>query len=475
MSGSRPNRRERNATAVRFPRTGTVILSPMKKYDLIIVGGGSGGLAAAQRAAEYGAQVALLESGRLGGTCVNRGCVPKKVMWHAAELAREMHHCGEYGFDLAVNGHDFAELVHRRERYIRRLNGIYEDNLKKRGVRFVAGHAAFSGSRAITVEGVDFSAERILIATGGVPVTPAIPGSELGITSDGFFELDRRPARAAVVGAGYIAVELTGILRGLGSAVTLHLRRDSVLRSFDGILQQACMEGLAESGVRMAAGFTPAAVQRDAAGLRLTSASGESTGPFDVLVWAVGRMPNSAHLNLALAGVECDGRGAIKVDEFQETSAPGVFALGDVTGHHELTPVAIAAGRRWADRQFGGMAERRMDYSLIPTVVFAHPPLGAVGLTEREAREVHGDAVRCYRSDFVPLFYGISRSKPVARMKLVTLGAEERVVGCHLAGPGADEMLQGFAVAIRMGACKADLDDTVAIHPTAAEELVTMR
>ena len=447
----------------------------MKQYDLIIVGGGSGGLAAAQRAAEYGARVALLESGRLGGTCVNRGCVPKKVMWHAAELAREMGHCAEYGFDLAVNGHDFAELVDRRERYIRRLNGIYEENLEKRGVHFVSGHGAFSGPRTLTVEGVDFSAERILIATGGVPVTPAIPGSELGITSDGFFELQHRPARAAVVGAGYIAVELAGILRGLGSAVTLHLRRGSVLRGFDGILQQACMEGLAQSGVRIAAGFTPAAVQRDGTGLRLTSASGENTGPFDVVVWAVGRSPNSAHLNLRLAGVECGGRGAIKVDEFQETSAPGVFALGDVTGRHELTPVAIAAGRRWADRQFGGMAERRMDYSFIPTVVFAHPPLGAVGLTELEAREAYGDAVRCYRSDFVPLFYGISRSKPVSRMKLVTFGAEERVVGCHLAGPGVDEMLQGFAVAIRMGACKADLDDTVAIHPTAAEELVTMR
>lgn len=447
----------------------------MKSYDLIVVGGGSGGLAAAQRAAEYGAQVALLESDRLGGTCVNRGCVPKKIMWHAAELARELGHGGDYGFDLAVNGHDFGELVTRRERYIRRLNAIYADNLKRRGVHSVSGHAAFCAPRVLTVAGEEYSAERVLIATGGAPVVPGVPGAELGITSDGFFELERRPASAAVVGAGYIAVELAGILRGLGTEVTLHLRRDSVLRRFDEVLQQACMEGLADSGVTIATGFVPTAVERDSQGLRLAATSGERSGPFDALVWAVGRRPRSAGLNLDLAGVECDGRGAIEVDEWQETTASGVFALGDVTGHHELTPVAIAAGRRWADRQFGGMAERRMDYSNIPTVVFAHPPLGAVGLTEQEARDTYGDAVRCYRADFVPLFYGISGSKPRARMKLVTAGAEEKVVGCHLAGPGADEMLQGFAVAIRMGARKADLDDTVAIHPTAAEELVTMR
>ena len=447
----------------------------MKKYDLIVVGGGSGGLAAAQRAAEYGAQVALLELDRLGGTCVNRGCVPKKIMWHAAELARELGHGGDYGFDLAVNGHDFRELVSRREGYIRRLNGIYAKNLKRRGVDSLGGHAAFCAPRVLTVDGEEYSAERILIATGGAPVVPGIPGAEHGITSDGFFELERRPARAAVVGAGYIAVELAGILRGLGTDVTLHLRRDSVLRRFDEILQQACMEGLADSGVKTATGFVPTAVEKDSQGLRLAAASGERSGPFDVLVWAVGRRPRSADLNLALAGVECDARGAIEVDEWQETTAPGVFALGDVTGHHELTPVAIAAGRRWADRQFGGMPERRMDYRNIPTVVFAHPPLGAVGLTEDEAREAYGDELRCYRADFVPLFYGISERKPRARMKLVTAGAEERVVGCHLAGPGADEILQGFAVAIRMGARKADLDDTVAIHPTAAEELVTMR
>ena len=447
----------------------------MKNYDLIVVGGGSGGLAAAQRAAEYGAQVALFESGRLGGTCVNRGCVPKKIMWHAAELARELGHGGDYGFDLAVNGHDFGELVKRRERYIRRLNAIYADNLKRRGVQSVNGYAAFSAPRVLTVDDREYSAERILIATGGAPIVPAIPGAELGITSDGFFELERRPASAAVVGAGYIAVELAGILRGLGTEVTLHLRRGSVLRSFDEILQQACMEGLAASGVNIATGFVPDAVEKDSQGLRLVAASGGRSGHFDVLVWAVGRRPRSADLNLDLAGVQCDGRGAVEVDEWQETTAPGVFALGDVTGHHELTPVAVAAGRRWADRQFGGMADRRMEYRNIPTVVFAHPPLGAVGLTEKEAREAYGDAVRCYQADFVPLFYGISESKPRARMKLVTAGEEERVVGCHLAGPGADEMLQGFAVAIRMGACKSDLDDTVAIHPTAAEELVTMR
>ncbi len=447
----------------------------MKNVDLIVVGGGSGGLAAAQRAAENGARVALLESDRLGGTCVNRGCVPKKIMWHAAELARELTESRDYGFDLSLRGHDWAELVNRREGYIRRLNGIYARNLAKRGVECVTGLAAFSGPQQLSVEGEDYSADRILIATGGAPVIPDIPGAELGITSDGFFELEQRPDRAAVVGAGYIAVELAGILRGLGAEVTLHLRRDSVLRSFDDVLQQACLEGLKASGVRIVSKFVPTALTRESARLQIAAASGKVSGPFDTLIWAVGRRPLTQDLNLELAGVDCNARGAIVVDEWQETSAGGVFALGDVTGHHELTPVAIAAGRRWSDRHYGGMAERRMDYNNIPTVVFSHPPLGTVGLTELQARAAYGDSVRCYRSDFVPLFYGISERKPKARMKLVTVGDDERVVGCHLAGPGTDEMLQGFAVAMRMGARKADLDETVAIHPTSAEELVTMR
>lgn len=447
----------------------------MRKFDLVVAGGGSGGLAAAQRAAEYGARVALIESGRLGGTCVNRGCVPKKIMWHAAELARQLADSREYGFRLSLDGHDWAELVQRRESYIRRLNGIYADSLKRRGVECVAGHAAFSGSRTLAVNGEKYAAPRILIATGGGPVVPEIPGAELGGTSDGFFELESLPRRAAVAGAGYIAVELAGILRGLGSEVTLHLRRRSVLRSFDELLGKACLEGLADSGVRVVTDFVPAAVARDADGLRLASSTGGRTGPFDTLLWAVGRHPLVRGLGLGAAGVNCGPNGAIEVDEWQETTAPGVFALGDVTGHHELTPVAIAAGRRWADRQFGGMADRKMDYRNIPTVIFAHPPLGSVGLSEEEARAAHGDSVRCYRSEFVPLYYGIASRKPRAHMKLVTAGEEQRVVGCHLAGPGTDEMLQGFAVAVRMGARKADLNDTIAIHPTAAEELVTMR
>lgn len=447
----------------------------MREFDLVVVGGGSGGLAAAQRAAEHGARVALIESGRLGGTCVNRGCVPKKIMWHAAELARQIGDSREYGFEVSLKGHDWPALVRRREDYIRRLNGIYAKNLERKGIETVAGHAAFCGPRALAVNGEEYRAGRVLIAAGGEPVVPDIPGAELGLTSDDFFELERRPRRAAVVGAGYIAVELAGILRGLGSDVTLHLRRNSVLRRFDDILQNACLGGLAESGVRIVTDFVPSNVARDSGGLRLAASSGTSSGPFDALLWAVGRRPLTRGLDLTTAGVDCGPRGAIEVDQWQETSAAGVFALGDVTGHHELTPVAIAAGRRWADRQFAGMAGRRMDYRNIPTVVFAHPPLGSVGLTEEEARAAHGDAVRCYRSEFVPLYYGIAAHKPKSRMKLVTVGKEERVVGCHLAGPGTDEMLQGFAVAVRMGARKADLDDTVAIHPTAAEELVTMR
>ena len=446
-------------------------------FDLLVIGGGSGGLACAQRAAEYGARVALIESARLGGTCVNVGCVPKKVMWNAAQIAHAAHDAEHYGFDVALRGHDWAMLRERRDSYVTRLNGIYERNLANKKITLVRGHAEFAGAHTVRVNGETLEAEHVVIATGGRPLLPPIPGAELGLTSDGFFELDHRPERVAIVGSGYIAVEIAGIFAALGSATTVVLRHDRVLRHFEAMLGETLSKIMRDDGVEFALHAVPRALHRDADGsLRLSSDDGRVLGRFDALIWAIGREPLVDDLGLARAGVRLDDRGCIAVDRYQQTSVPGVYAIGDVTGQAQLTPVAIAAGRRLADRIWGGMADRHLDYSNIPTVVFSHPPIGTVGLSEAEAVERYGaERVKVFTSGFVPMYHAMTPRKPRAEMKLVTVDPEQRVVGCHVIGAGADEMLQGFAVAVKMGATKRDFDDTVAIHPTSAEEFVTMR
>jgi glutathione reductase (NADPH) len=446
-----------------------------QSFDLVVIGGGSGGLAAAQRAAEYGARVALVEPAPLGGTCVNMGCVPKKVMWTAAHLAQALADAREYGFDVSVGGHDWAGLKARRDAYIARLNGIYAANLAKKGIEHVVGYGRFTGPDCVVAAGRELRAPHFIIATGGRPVRPAIPGAELGLVSDDFFRLAERPRRVALVGTGYVGVELGGVFRALGSEVTMICRHASLLRSFDEMLQRGLVEAMEADGVRFAWHTTPAGLTRTADGLMLQATDGRQLGPFDTVLWAVGREPVTADLGLAAAGVATDAAGFIPTDRYQVTNVPHIYAVGDVTGREALTPVAIAAGRRLCDRVFGGKAGRHLDYRNIPTVVFSHPTIGTCGLSEADARQQFGDAVEVYTSTFVPLYYGVMSHKPKMRMKLVVVGEDERVVGCHVIGPGADEMLQGFAVAIRMGARKADLDDTVAIHPTAAEELVTMR
>ncbi|MFO1426617.1 MAG: glutathione-disulfide reductase [Steroidobacteraceae bacterium] len=446
-------------------------------YDLIVIGGGSGGLACAQRAAEYGARALVVESGRLGGTCVNVGCVPKKVMWNAAQIAHAAQDAAHYGFDLAVHGLDWAKLKAGRDAYVARLNGIYERNLANRKVELLRGHAAFAGSHEIHVAGRSLSARHVVIATGGRPVVPNLPGADLGITSDGFFELAARPARVAIVGSGYVAVELAGVFQALGTHTTLVIRHERVLRHFDVMLGDGLMKIMREEGVAIEAQAAPRALHRDAdQRLQLLTEDGRRLGPFDALVWAVGREPATGGLGLDRAGVKLDPSGFVAVDRYQDTNVPGVHAIGDVTGQLALTPVAIAAGRRLSDRVFGGMSGRHLDYHNVPTVIFSHPPIGTVGLTEAEARDRYGSAgVKVYTSGFVPMYHALTPHKPRAEMKLVVTGAEERIVGCHVIGAGADEMLQGFAVAVKMGARKRDFDDTVAIHPTSAEEFVTMR
>jgi glutathione reductase (NADPH) len=445
-------------------------------YDLIVIGGGSGGLACAQRAAEYGARAMVIESHRLGGTCVNVGCVPKKVMWNAAEIGHAIHDAPDYGFDVALGRLDWGLLRRKRDEYVQRLNAIYERNLGKRRVELLRGHARLVGTQTVQAGGRSFSAERVVLAVGGQPLRPQLPGAELGLISDQFFELPARPNGVAIVGSGYIAAEFAGIFSALGSHTSVILRHERMLRHFEPMLGNGLMTAMRDEGVELFTGAVPEGLARNAAGLlELTTADGRVLGPFDVLIWAVGRGPNTHQLGLGALGAATDQAGHVLTDDYQETNLPWLYAIGDCTQRVPLTPVAIAAGRRLADRLWGGRAGRRLDYDNIATVVFSHPPIATVGLTEAEARSRFGDEVKCYSSDFLPMYYSLTTRKPRAEMKLVTAGPTERIVGIHVIGDGADEMMQGFAVALRMGACKQDFDDTVAIHPTSAEELVTMR
>jgi glutathione reductase (NADPH) len=447
-----------------------------KHYDLIAIGAGSGGLSVAERGALHGKRCAIVESGPLGGTCVNVGCVPKKVMWFGASLAHALDDAAGYGF--SVHGHDFdwGRLKTARDGYVNGITDWYGNYLADSGIDLIRGTARLTDAHTVEVNGTAYRADHVVIASGGEPVIPDLPGADHGISSDGFFALESQPKRVAIVGSGYIAVELAGMLNGLGSEVTLLVRKGHVLREFDAMLREALMEALGESGVRLLTCTQVAEVRRTPdAMLTLVTDADQELGPFDALIWAVGRRPRSADLGLEAAGIETDSRGFVPTDDYQNTNVANVYALGDVTGRAALTPVAIAAGRRLADRLFGGQPDRRVDYSLIPTVVFSHPPIGTVGLTEEQARAEHGDAVKIYQTRFTAMYNALTPHPVATAMKLVCLGAKEKVVGCHVIGPGADEMLQGFAVAMRMGATKRDFDDTIAIHPTSAEELVTMR
>jgi glutathione reductase (NADPH) len=447
-----------------------------RHFDLLVIGGGSGGVAVSNRAASYGAKCALIEAGRLGGTCVNVGCVPKKVMWNGASLAHAIEDASDYGFSVPSHAFDWAILKRQRDQHVLDLNGHYERNLLKNGVEIVRGTARFVGPKTVKVGADSFTAGHIVIAVGGRPVVPELPGAGFGITSDGFFELDEQPKNVAVVGGGYISVEFAGLLRALGSEVTMMLRRAHFLNDFDAMLRDELTVQMKADGVRMIVKTKIAKVEKMSAGLRVSFENGESVEGLDGLIWAVGRRTNTDRLDLRATGVAVDTAGDIPTDAYQSTNVSGIYAIGDVTGRLDLTPVAIAAGRRLADRLFGGMKDRKLVYENIATVLFTHPPIGTIGLTEDAAVKAYGTSeVKVYETHFTPMFHAFTHRKVKCAMKLVVAGEMERIVGCHVIGPGADEIMQGFAVAVHMGATKRDFDDTVAIHPTVAEELVTMR
>ncbi|KAM4586548.1 glutathione reductase, mitochondrial isoform 2-T2 [Fundulus diaphanus] len=461
------------------------------RFDFLVIGGGSGGLAGARRAAELGANTAVIESHKLGGTCVNVGCVPKKVMWNAAVHAEYLHDHSDYGFATENAQFSWETLKAKRDAYVSHLNRIYRNNLDRAKIQTIQGYARFTDDPEPTVEvnGRKLTAPHILIATGGQPSVLSddeVPGASLGITSDGFFELETLPKRSVIVGAGYIAVEMAGILATLGSKTSLVIRQTGVLRNFDAFISANCTKELQNNGVDLWKNSQVTSVSKTDKGLEVTivtkdpeKKNDEKTSTIEeveCLLWAIGRQPNSSGLNIGSMGVDTDERGNIIVDEFQNTSRPGIYAVGDVCGKALLTPVAIAAGRKLAHRLFEGKKDSKLDYSTIPTVVFSHPPIGTVGLTEEEAIKSHEkENVKIYKTSFTPMYHAITSRKSQCIMKLVCAGKEEKVVGLHMQGLGCDEMLQGFAVAIKMGATKADFDNTVAIHPTSSEEFVTMR
>lgn len=448
-----------------------------KHYDYIAIGGGSGGIASINRAASYGQKCAIIEAKHLGGTCVNVGCVPKKVMWNAAQIADAIKLYGaDYGFDITLNTFNWTTLIQNREAYISRIHTSYDNVLARNKVDVIKGFAKFVSPNSVEVNGEIITADHILIATGGRPVIPNIPGAEYGIDSDGFFALEAQPKSVAIVGAGYIATELAGLLNALGTETHLFVRKHAPLRNFDKLVVDTLTEIMQNEGPTLHTFAEIESVIKLENGLLQINAQDGRHVVVEQLIWAIGRVPMTDNINLSAVGVEVNSQGYIQVDKYQNTSSANIYAVGDNTGAVELTPVAVAAGRRLSERLFNNKPNEHLDYNLIPTVVFTHPPIGTIGLTEADAIAKYGeDNIKIYTSAFTAMYTAITQHRQPCKMKLVCLGPEEKIIGLHGIGYGMDEILQGFAVAIKMGATKADFDNTVALHPTAAEEFVTMR
>jgi glutathione reductase (NADPH) len=444
------------------------------EFDLIVLGAGSGGLTVAQRAARYGARVALFDPGAVGGTCVNRGCVPKKALWFAAELAQAQALAVDYGFELTPGRLDWGRFRQLRDRYIEAIRQRYEVRLDAVHVQRVHHAGRLVAADIVQTEnGERYRAKQIVIATGARPRERDLPGFALGMVSDDVFDMPELPRSIGIVGGGYIAIEFACLLHALGCEVEL-LVRGRLLDSFDAELTQALAREMLDRGIRITRGANIRGARGEPGSILLDDTVGGAHGPFGAVLWATGRVPNSDRLGLDDIGVTRDAKGFVQTDAFQNTNVPGITALGDVTAHPALTPVAVSAGYALIERLFGGQPEACFDYRGIPTVVFADPPLGMIGLTETQARAQYGDAVRVYSRRFTPLQFAVAGHDRPSIMKLICTGDDEQVIGMHVLGPSADEMLQGFAVAMRKGLCRRDLRSAVAIHPTSAEELLLL-
>ncbi|MFS0827558.1 glutathione-disulfide reductase [Pseudomonas phoenicis] len=443
-------------------------------FDLFVIGAGSGGVRAARFAAGFGAKVAVAESRYLGGTCVNVGCVPKKLLVYGAHVADELEQAAGYGWSLEEGHFDWGTLIGNKNREIERLNGIYHKLLVDSGVTLLQGHARLTGAHEVEVDGQRYSAERILVAVGGWPQVPDIPGKELAITSNEAFYLKQLPKRMLVVGGGYIAVEFAGIFQGLGSATTLLYRGDLFLRGFDGSVRSHLKEELEKRGLDLQFNSDIKRIDKlDDGSLKATLKDGRELIA-DCVFYATGRRPMLDGLGLENTGVELDERGYVRVDEHYQTTEPSILAIGDVIGRVQLTPVALAEGMAVARRLFKPEQFRPVDYQNIPTAVFSQPPIGTVGLTEEQALEA-GHNVQIFESRFKPMKLTLTQSQEKTLMKLVVDADTDRVLGCHMVGPDAGEIVQGLGIALKAGATKQQFDETIGVHPTSAEEFVTMR
>jgi len=442
-------------------------------YDLFVIGGGSGGVRAARMSANYGAKVALAEESRYGGTCVIRGCVPKKLLVYASSFAESFEDAAGFGWTVSAPSFDWPRLIAAKDKEIDRLEGVYERNLGLAGVETIRSRATVVDPHTVRLEadGREVSAKHILIATGGAPFVPDFPGSELAGTSNDALDLERFPNRVIVVGGGYIACEFACIFNGLGAEVTQVYRRDLFLRGFDMDVRRHMAEAMRAKGVDLRFNSDIAEISALSEGYEAVLTDGGRIAA-DFILYATGRDPNTAGLGLEQAGVKLTATGAVAVDDWSQSSVPSIFAVGDVTDRLALTPVAIREGAAFADTVFGAKPTKA-DHSDVATAVFTQPEIGTVGLSEEAARESHD--VEIYRSAFRPMLHTLSGRDEKMLMKLVVDKASRRVLGVHIVGHGAGEMIQLAGIAVKMGATKEDFDRTVAVHPTAAEELVTMR
>jgi glutathione reductase (NADPH) len=444
------------------------------RFDLIVLGAGSGGLSVAQRAAKLGARVAMFDPDALGGTCTNRGCVPKKAMWFAAQMA-DMHRlAADFGFETAPMRLDWARFRKLRDQYIVGIRHRYKERLEAAGIHVVMEAAQLISADTVeTTSGARASAPHIVIATGARPHRLDLPGFELGMVSDDIFTLEAAPRHIMVVGGGYVAVEFACVLRALGCEVDL-LIRESMLGNFDAELVAALMERMQAHGIRIVRRSQVRAIEGKPGAITLKTDDGADYDGYDALLWAVGRVPNSEYIGLETLGVARDEEGHILVDAFQNTNVSGIYAVGDVTDRWALTPVAVAAGRALADRLIGGDTNARFDDSAVPSVVFSEPPLGMVGLTEQHARARYGDDIVVHTGRYTPLMFMVAGRSQQSVVKIICVGTDHKVIGIHVLGPGSDELLQGFAVAMQKGLYWHDLKAAIAIHPTAAEELLLL-